>query len=146
MKLGFTGGPRKLTAVQTFVMHGWLVRELRGGDEFHHGDCVGADETAAGFVAELKPHRGTLTIVGHPSIDEKARAFTMCDHLWLPKDFLDRNRDIVNSTEILLATPNTAHEIRRSSDWSTVRYARAKRHPITIIYPSGRLKEEIPAI
>lgn len=146
MKLGFSGTRDGLSPIQTFVMHGWLQRELREGDEFHHGDCIGADQSAHNFVAELKPGRPGLTIIGHPPINERARAFTNCDALWLPKDYLDRNHDIVNSTETLLVTPGTEHEIVRSGTWSTLRYARKNRRPIAIIYPSGRLEEEVPAI
>lgn len=146
MKHGFTGTRNKPTPVQIFVMHRWLQRMLGEDDEFHHGDCVGADESAHGFVTNLQVLRPGLIVVGHPPVDESRRAFCLCDQTWMPKPFLDRNHDIVNATDWLLALPATEQEVQRSGTWATIRYARRQRKPIVIIYPDGHVGEEVPSL
>ena len=55
------------------------------------------------------------------------------------KPYLDRNKDIVDETNILMACPNKAEEVQRSGTWSTVRYARKVGKAVLIVYPSGKM-------
>lgn len=142
MKLGFTGTAGLLTPIQTFVLHGELSRQLRSFDELHHGDCVGADLVAHRFVRELQTTRDGIAIVGHPPINSYKRAWADCDVSWMPRDFIVRNHDIVDVTERMMATPATEHNVLRSGEWATIRYALTKRRPLTIIYPSGRVERK----
>jgi hypothetical protein len=146
MKLGFSGTQATLPALQIFVLQGQLQRLLGPGDEFHHGDCVGADKSAHGFVVALKAVRPGLTIVGHPPLDERKRAFTLCDVYWPARSWLTRNRDIVDVSERMVFTPRQDHEVLRSGTWSTIRYARRQRKPIMIVFPDGRVEEEVPTL
>ena len=56
-----------------------------------------------------------------------------------PKDYLVRNKDIVDQSKILIACPETAYEKSRSGTWSTINYAKRKKRKILIIFPSGNI-------
>jgi hypothetical protein len=129
--IGFTGSEDGMTTRQLEVVK-WLLD--RGPAEFHHGDCIGADEQAH----ELAKAAG-LRIVIHPPDNPSKRAFcTDYDEIREEKPYLARNHDIVNECEMLLATPSTAHEILRSGTWATVRYGRrAPRVDVAVIMPDG---------
>jgi len=129
MKIGFTGTQRGMTEGQKGQVHELL--NLASVHEFHHGDCIGADEEAHRIAKDL----GIWT-VAHPPADPKKRAYTDADEIRESKPYLKRNRDIVDETERLMATPRTRVEQRRSSGtWATVRYARKQEKIGWIIYP-----------
>jgi len=58
------------------------------------------------------------------------------------KPYLDRNQDIVDGADILIAAPNEDKEIVRSGTWSTVRYARKSKKKIILVLRSGEVIEE----
>lgn len=117
-----------------------LVEYLRhlkdsGYTHFHHGDCIGADAQAAklakgfGFVIICHP--------GHPKDKENTmyRAFTdFNDATHRIKSFIDRDHDIVNASESMIATPAGEEQVR-SGTWTTIRYAKKQQKPVHIIYP-----------
>ena len=57
---------------------------------------------------------------------------------------LDRNRDIVDACDVLIATPKDFVEELRSGTWATVRYARKQRKPLVIVWPNGETTTEAP--
>lgn len=101
-------------------------------DEVHHGDCIGADKIFHDIC-----HDKNLKIIIHPPNDNKLRAFCKSEYILLPKPYLERNKDIVDCIDILIAFPSSETEILRSGTWSTIRYARKKNKKILIIYPNG---------
>lgn len=105
----------------------------------HHGDCTGADLMA--HTIALK--QGVKCVV-HPPILTRYRAFTEKYHaIRQPKDYLARNRDIVNASSILAAMPRSASE-EAGGTWYTVRYARKRGKTIYIIHPDGTIHTEEP--
>jgi hypothetical protein len=132
-KIGFTGTRRGMTEAQK----DWFWEFLRSLGvmpfEFHHGDCEGADHDAHRLASELTHCR----IVIHPPIKKFARMFLNGDEIRPVKDFLDRNKDIVNETEILVGMPGEDEEQLRSGTWSTIRYARKSLKPTRVVGPSG---------
>lgn len=119
--VGFTGTQRGMSREQLQHLEGLLsdMREL-GYDTFHHGDCVGADAQAHDIAVAL----GYRVVIHPPEISSK-RAFK--DGCVLPaKDYHERNHDIVDSSRLMIAAPDTNTEIVRSGTWATVRYARAQ--------------------
>ncbi len=58
------------------------------------------------------------------------------------KPYLERNRDIVDASEVLIACPSTREEVMRSGTWATVRYARKKGMKITLIFRDGTCEKE----
>ena len=105
--------------------------------EFHDGDCVGSDKEAHAIVTKAVGCR----MVGHPPDNDKAQAHCMYDMICLPRPYLERNRDIVNDVDHMIATPATMGEEGRGGTWYTIRYAREKRRKLTIIYPDGTIGE-----
>ncbi len=136
MKIGFTGSSEGITVAQLQALR--LCFALIGDDaEFHHGDCVGADETAHGLALT-----NGWSVIIHPPKDDRHRAF--CEKAvthWQPKAYLIRNRDIVACSDTLIACPKGPEE-RRSGTWSTVRYARKKIVKIIIVWPDGTVVQD----
>lgn len=136
--IGFTGTQRGLTAAQRERI-GSLFSQSRDPSlvTFHHGDCIGADLEAATLA-----HAFGFTVHGHRcDIDAQRANFHGNAVTHLAKPPLDRNRDIVDASDLLIACPKVGGEYRRSGTWATVRYARTKGRtlPIWIITAAGSL-------
>lgn len=86
--------------------------------ELHHGDCVGWDECCYKICAYYK-----IKTIAHPPDNDALRAFTSSDVIAPPKSYLERNKDIVNAVDYLIAAPDGPERLR-SGTWSTVRYAK----------------------
>jgi hypothetical protein len=71
----------------------------------------------------LRPDLGCAIVI-HPPAIETQRAFKTAADVRAPKPYLDRNKEIVRETALLVAAPAEAVEQLRSGTWSTVRYAR----------------------
>ena len=132
MKLGFTGTEKGMSLEQLWKFY-YAVEYLMP-DEMHHGDCIGADSDAAHICFLLK-----VKTISHPPIDDKARAFTLSNIVLPPKGYLIRNREIVDSCDMLIATPKEMREQKRSGTWATIRYAKQINRIILIIFPNGSL-------
>jgi hypothetical protein len=135
-RIGFTGTAQGMSVHQLQQVE-LLLRTRSDLREFHHGDCVGSDAQAHGIAFQL----GVPTIVIHPPIDPKARAYCHLGEqrplvqvvVQVEKPYLDRNHDIVDSVDLLIATPYTDQEQLRSGTWATVRYARKVGVPVVVI-------------
>lgn len=128
---GFTGTQKGMSARQKmrFVQHIVAMNPT----EFHHGDCIGADEDAHYLVQE---HLPDCRIIIHPPIYESKRAFCKGAAVILPaRDYLDRNKDIVNACTRLFVTPGEMTEQQRSGTWSTYRYGKKLHKTIKLILP-----------
>jgi hypothetical protein len=145
MIISFTGTQIGMTTEQVskFIkIIGYLKPE-----RFNFGLCVGADVDAYFAVKAVGKYQPK--IIGYPGYSEyrpndlsKRAKDCRCDELKEPKPFLVRNQDIVNDSDILIATPKEFEEQIRSGTWSTVRKAKAQRLQIIIIFPDGSLKLE----
>lgn len=133
MILGVTGTSGPTTTEQI----SWLWQGLQGSLKhepvvsLHHGDCIGVDDIAHSFAEWMH-----IPVVIHPPDNDKKRAFCQSEDVREPKPYLDRNHDIVDECEFLLAVP-AGPEILRSGTWATVRYARKVGRPGMICYPDG---------
>lgn len=133
MRVGFTGSRRGMTQPQKMSFYNLLIGLTV--TEFHHGDCIGSDDEAADMASVAQ---GDCIIVCHPPLDESHRAFNKRHHQILKaKTHFVRNRDIVDETDILIATPCDTTEQSRGGTWYTVSYARKRRKQIKFIWPSG---------
>lgn len=134
MKVGFSGTQQGMTPEQMETLR-WAFSVLTYPIEFHHGDCIGADEEAHLIVRGF-PSK----VVGHPPVKENKRAFCEFDEEREPKEYLKRNWDIAEETDILFITPKEDKERKiGSGTWATYRYARKQGKPVLIILPDGRL-------
>ena len=127
MRIGFTGTRKGISDDQREAVTE-LLQSL-SPSEAHHGDCIGADAEFHTLCLELN-----IPIVIHPPNSDKARAF--CDgaaDTRDPKPHLDRNHDIVDACDILIACPDSPIERRRSGTWATIRYARKTGKRVEVI-------------
>jgi len=135
MKVGFTGTQQGMTDQQK-AKFAYLICNLNSIKQFHHGLCIGADTDAHQLIEK---YRRDIQIIGHPPIKTRLMVISECYDMRIPDDYLVRNKNIVNETQLLIATPFTIEEQLRSGTWSTVRYARKLNKPICIIQPTGSI-------
>ena len=125
-----------------------VLRDQEVIEEFHHGDCIGADAQAHEIVFELRQTKlFEVRRVLHPPEDPKKRAFKSIsditgDVILEPLPYLVRNFNIVKATDVLIACPSQYNSVLRSGTWTTVRRARELRRTRYIIYPNGRVDHE----
>lgn len=140
LRYGFTGTRDGMTDAQhqTFCA---LVKARRIL-EFHHGCCLGADAEALEVVQTYAPEART---VAHPPLNQSllsSLALSSSSHRCAPRGYLERDRDIVDESDHLFATPKQDREIGKSGTWATVRMARRAGKPVTVIWPDGSVSEE----
>src|SRR5258706_5332606 len=130
MKIGFTGTQKGMTDYQKNKLRTSLstIIVLHRG-EFQYGDCIGADEVAFNIAIQY----GLFTVC-HPPINESKRAFTSCDVMLPAKDYIARNHDIVDDTDILYACPDGPEKLRIGT-WATIRYALKQKKKVVIFHP-----------
>lgn len=135
MKIGFTGTKRGMSCDQYGKFKSILKEHPYG--ELHHGDCIGSDYEAHILALFLK-----MAVIVHPPINPKSRAFCGDSNapgakvsILNPKEYLERNHDIVDTCDILIATPAQSKEVLRSGTWATIRYARKNNKQVIIIEP-----------
>jgi hypothetical protein len=137
MKVGFTGSRRGMSEAQERAVATFL-EQMRELSEAHHGDCVGADAAFHGLCLA----RGVQVHV-HPPTDPKHRAFCSGADSEAPaRGYQERNRDIVDASEALIATPGGFREVTRSGTWATIRYAKKAGRPVFLVFPDGMVLEE----
>ena len=131
MHLGITGTQTIEKVSEERLKYLCLVLESLVGTytHFHHGDCVGIDEYAARYAHSLG-----YRIVCHPPKNSLKRAMTMYHDIYPALDYLDRNRQIVLHSDLVLAIPvDPNKEVLCSGTWACVRYARKVGRPLAII-------------
>ncbi len=131
MKVGSTGSRSGTTTSQLHELMGFL--RTNDVEEFHHGCCVGAD-TFAHYAAV----RCGLPIVYHPPTDmSQASDLREFPGEWRkPAPYLERNRAIVDETDMLVAMPRGPRpaSLRDSGTWYTVEYAVRQSKPVRVIF------------
>lgn len=134
MNLGFTGTHHGMNRSQLDMFLETLeyICITNTLDEFHVGDCIGADEQA--FLI-LTKHYPKCKTHGHIPQVSTSRAFCRYDVTYKPKPYLVRNHDIVDSSHVLIAAPYRNQEELRSGTWATVRYARGLGREIIMLRP-----------
>lgn len=148
--LGFTGTRYAPSDAQC----AFISRHLSGDiEELHHGVCVGADAVAHrlaisfGVFVHLHPPNidGFLDIEALKLAQESIRLALYEDrepHLKVhePKWYHDRNYDIVDACELLIATPKTERNVHRpGGTWNTIGIAERLEKPTLICLPDGKV-------
>lgn len=139
MKIGFTGTRVGMTPIQfAIVLRG--IAEMRP-KEVHHGACIGADKQ----FHDIAFSQMVLAVI-HPGVNKQGKCFTRAECFYpkkvLPERFyLDRDKDIVDAVDFMIATPKSKVEELRSGTWATIRYAKKKKKDLLIVYPDGNFKE-----
>lgn len=139
VRVGFTGTRRGMTQLQkTFVAH---LLFLKQADIAHHGGCVGADTDFDDICWNSRP--SSIGTIIHPSnLRNQQGRWRIASYVHKEKPPLERNKDIVNESDFLIATPKEYEEVLRSGTWATIRCARKQQRPIYIVYPNGFVKTQ----
>lgn len=154
MHIGFTGTQKGMTAEQHSRLAHILVDLLaaaNGTVTLHHGDCIGADLQAHALFHELVD--GGLPIcriVIHPGDNKEKRAHAsnnwryqkVATKVLEEKDNMDRNQDIVDASDVVIAAPRSHAETRRSGTWATARRARTAGKRVIVVYPDGQFNSD----
>lgn len=147
--VGFTGTRAGMTQRQYQRFARFIHHYAYKIGFFNHGDCIGADEHAHDAVLknneyELPRAKNIIRIClfpGHgPKNDQRQRAHCKNAYrIYEAEPYLKRNQRIVNNSDLLIACPGEEDEVIRSGTWSTIRYARAKKKPLMIIFPESKM-------
>jgi len=139
-KVGFSGTREGMSKKQRWGLI-YELNRFKWRVEGHHGDCEGFDEEVHAFLAL----RSQPTIVIHPPIDIEYRAFCEVTDTeffgysgdnttgLIPKRYLERNRDIVDATELLIAAPLRMNPMSGGGTWYTIQYAQEQRKPVVLL-------------
>lgn len=137
--IGITGTRKGLNQKQRIEIEEFLSQiPDRSTSELHHGDCVGVDVE----VAEIARKLGFIT-VSHPPLNSKMQAHHKSDHIRAPAEYLERNREIVDEVELMLAAPLEETIKATSGTWYTMNYSIHKKKPIVIFFPFSEKKLKI---
>ena len=136
MKIGFTGTHHGMNDFQkhelTYLLNFYKKRcDLLDYREFHHGDCIGAD-----FEAAVLAEAVGFVVVSHPPIKAYRRGYGPYNIELPAKEYIARDHDIVNESDVMIATPYEDTEIVRSGTWTTIRYAKKKNKELYILTPT----------
>lgn len=128
MKLGFTGTREGMTPRQKQGLA--LLLDSMLDVEFHHGDCIGADSEAA-MIAISYQHE----VHAHPCNLPFMRGQNEAHTTYEIEPPLQRNMDIVNMTDMLIAAPKAVTPAASGGTWFTIRYASKVGKPVLILEP-----------
>jgi len=133
--VGFTGTRWGLIRPQREKMFELLCEPM---DQFHHGDCIGADAWSHDQVLKRLDN---VFIHVHPPTNPENRAWKHGHVTYEPKPYFDRNKDIVDMSEFMLAAPRGMSEELRSGTWHAIRYAIEQKKRVIIVWPNGKVEE-----
>lgn len=130
MDIGFTGTQRGMTEAQIETITDILF--VHEPAWVHHGDCIGADAE----FHDLARNAGARVHI-HPPDNPSKRAWCVGDKVSPELPYLQRNKRIVASSDLLIAAPGESEEQLRSGTWSTWRYADKSWTDWILVYPDG---------
>ena len=144
MILGFTGTRYGMTLHQYDKVKSVVERCLNDEGSIeaaYHGGCDGADGQFHEILRKVCGYELLITIYpsnfGRDAKMDDIDLVALEDNtkLMTEKHPLDRNKDIVDSCDIIIATPKEFKEVLRSGTWATIRYARKQGKEVVVIYP-----------
>lgn len=141
MKIGFLGTLREFTQVQRDLFIDTIIK-FGVVEEFHHGDCVGSDENAHNIIRLIAPD---CEICVHPPVREMHRAYCEGDVDFVQMDYIARNQEIVDFSDVVVAC---IHEFIKgqarsgaNDPWRAIEYAKSQKIHTIIINNEGKVKE-----
>jgi hypothetical protein len=141
--IGVSGTREKMPIAQLHVVYYLLLAAVNdGATEFHHGACYGLDAFVHHHMS-----RQDVTIFVHPPTIKRLSAeseLARTDRVVFlkAKSYADRNQDIVDGCEKLIAAPLYPEDDSRSArsgTWMTVRKARAAGRLVVIVKNDGEI-------
>ena len=132
MKIGVTGTREGATEQQLLAVIKFM--ETLGSDhELHHGDCNGVDIQVAAVAKELG-----WRIVCHPPKSTEQQGYFGGDEMREPLGYLQRDRNIVDETEMLIVVPLQNEWQPKGGTWYTHDYAVKINKPFNVIWPKEK--------
>jgi hypothetical protein len=128
MIVGVTGTREGMNEAQ-FEQVKKFLKEC-GGTVLHHGDCQGVDVEVAYIARELG-----YKIICHPPKFKTTQGFFGGDEMREPLGYLQRDRNIVDESEILLVVPLQNERQDKGGTWYTYDYALKKGKTVHMCYP-----------
>lgn len=132
MKVGVTGTREGANDVQLTAVIEYMI-SLGTGHELHHGDCSGVDVQVAQAAQSLG-----WRIVCYPPNSDETRGWFGGDEVKKPAGYLQRDRAIVDATEVLMVLPLQNEWQPKGGTWYTHDYAVKRGKPVRIFYPNGQ--------
>jgi hypothetical protein len=130
--IGFTGTQGGMTIQQVKVIETILGGYDPESTAVHLGDCIGADDDCWHIADAYR-----MWLFGHPPVNHSKRAFCKYHFIAEEKEYIERNHDIVDASDLLLATPGESQEQLRSGTWATIRYGRNSGLDGIVVLPDG---------
>lgn len=136
--IGFTGTREGMTALQKenifYKLDEFVSKCGINGIRIIHGDCVGSDADFDDIAKKLGIPRGIF-----PCNIQNMRA--KCDLrgakcIKEPMPPLERNKIIVDRSDIMFACPKDMKEGKVGGTWYTIRYTREIKKNLEIFWPS----------
>lgn len=153
LNIGVTGTRMGMTNAQVYAFQSLFQALIRvyPKQAWHHGDCVGVDaEIHDGLVLwrASKPERNDkVKLIVHPPVDTDLRAFRIGDPddcgYWKEKTYLERNRDIVDVSALMIVVPQQIDHQGRGGTWYTHDYSVKRGVPRLILFPDGAIRSKI---
>jgi len=134
---GFNGDQQRLITVNDLLIQ-IEINDLESPPEFHHGACVGIDEDMACIA-----HGLGFRVIAHPPFSSRYLskiALSVSDAVLPAKEYIDRNRDIVLSVNVLFVVPWENEPQEHGGTWNTCRYAETMNSNYVLFYPNGQVK------
>jgi len=147
MHIGFTGTRNTPTDEQLIILDSYLHsrKTFHGFTTFHHGDCVGSDHAAALLAQDRGYH-----VISHPPLDSRYRAFVRSHKENTPLDYLERDRHIVQSSNLMISLTrkevslqeilNCENGTSRGGTYYTTRYALKHNKWVYLVTPKGSIE------
>lgn len=132
MNIGFTGTRKGMTDAQKKRLKLLLKAMKSKITRVHHGDCIGADSEFHYIVDSLNTK---IEIIIHPPTEAIHRAHCPSPFIRNKKSYLARNRDIVNESELIIATPKTMLREGGGGTWYTINFAKSRGKRVIILEP-----------
>jgi hypothetical protein len=132
-EVGVTATRRGLNSHQLTNIFRWLLSDRRNISKLHHGKCVGGDEEINDAARSLD-----IYTVGHPPVNPRYLSDCVVDEEREAKEYLERDRDIVWETAVLLVAPYQNEEpssYRGSGTWYTYGVAKENKHRVVLFWP-----------
>lgn len=132
MKIGITGSRHGMTHEQRERVFKMLKDNYDKGNELHHGDCLGVDVEVATYAKSLG-----FRVICHPPSKDFMRAYHDSHEFRDKHGYIQRDKNIVDETEVLIAVPNSLTPKKHSGTWFTYNYALSQNKLTFLVLPEG---------
>lgn len=141
MIVGVTGTRKGFTDAQRASFGSLLIFDLAHRlMEFRNGSCQGVNVEAARLVRHIYAHTARIVCHPGPDGDPHRECSGVDDEVLPPKTHFARNRDIVNSSDVIVICPCDMEHQSRGGTWMTHDFAKKVGKPVFVVWPDGSVQ------